>query len=258
MASYGRKYCTKQYSPNHFLSGQTLNPLILNSRPTPILKPELLYLPFDSSLFGYQVGKTTIGDSWNEKDFLKAAGDFRLVYLFSEKPVELHDHGFHWVDTKVIFEKELQNQIEVVSIQPFQGNLNNELEELAFLSGIHSRFKIDPRLQNGEFEKLYRLWITKAYESNSILQSPDLAGMVTLTVEHGQANIGLIAVSGENQGKGWGRKLLQAAEYQAFRQGAVIMKIPTQSSNAPACKLYESLGYQLKNKIHVYHYWNNS
>lgn len=196
-------------------------------------------------------------DNWNEKDFLKAAGEFQLVYLFSEKSVELHDPGFCWVDTKVIFKKKLHSPSNVIGIQPFHGNRKNELEELAFLSGIHSRFKIDPRLQNREFEKLYRLWITKAYESNSILQAPDLAGMVTLTVEQRQGNIGLIAVSEENQRKGWGRKLLQASEYQAFKQGATTMKIPTQSSNTPACKLYESLGYQLNSKVHVYHYWNN-
>lgn len=79
--------------------------------------------------------------------------------------------------------------------------------------------------------------------------------MVTLTVEQRQASIGLIAVSEENQGKGWGKKLIQAAEFQAFKQGATTMKIPTQSSNAPACKLYASLGYQPVQQSYIYHYW---
>ena len=79
---------------------------------------------------------------------------------------------------------------------------------------------------------------------------------LSFSVEKEMGGIGLIAVSEKHQGQGLGKKLIQAAEYESMQIGAKTMQIPTQENNIPACKLYESLGYQPAERVYVYHYWN--
>src|SRR5690606_14258712 len=163
-----------------------------------------------------------------------------------------------WVDTKVTFEKRLINPSEFPEIIEYTGELTSELEELTYLSGIRSRFRIDTRLKNREFEKLYKIWITKNLQSKSLLTTPKLEGMVTYSAKNNQGSIGLVAVSEGYQGQGWGRKLIQAAEWNTYRLGARHLRIPTQETNIPSCRLYESLGYEIVDRAYVYHFWNNS
>ncbi|MEN2281281.1 GNAT family N-acetyltransferase [Algoriphagus sp. SE2] len=213
-------------------------------------------LPFDSSLFNYPVGKTIITEEWNEDEFIEAAKEFQLVYIFSENPLNILDSRIRLVDTKITLEKKLLDPRGTIDIKPYDGDLDGDLVSLAYVSGVYSRFKTDTRLKNGEFENLYKTWIAKALEKKEVLLAPDKTGMVTFSVEYDLGKIGLIAVSKENQGQGLGTKLVQAAEYHAFQKGAKKMQISTQASNVHACKFYESLGYQPLGKVWVYHWWN--
>ncbi|MBN7817532.1 GNAT family N-acetyltransferase [Algoriphagus pacificus] len=212
-------------------------------------------LPFDSSLFNYPVGKTNQGSDWNEKEFLEEAKDYQLIYIFSQNPVQFESQDIVHVDTKLTFQKELKQIHEETEVQKWEGELVPELIDLAFLSGSFSRFKLDRRLKNKEFENLYNIWIENAWEGKQILSAPDLAGMVTVDTEKEMGKIGLIAVSEKQQGKGWGKKLVKAAESKALSQGAQFIQIPTQEQNIPACNLYTSLGYSLIEKVYVYHWW---
>jgi len=169
--------------------------------------------------------------------------------------LEFQDSRIKWVDTKITFEKKLLDSFEDPGLGSYQGELTKELEELAYLSGTYSRFKLDSRLQNGEFEKLYKLWINKALESQKVLVTPEKAGMVSFSVEKEIGRIGLIAVSDKYQGQGWGKKLVQAIEFWAFQKGAKAMQIVTQESNIPACRLFQNLGYEIVEKVFVYHWW---
>lgn len=221
-------------------------------------------LPFDSDLFGYPVGKVLWNSESSEAEFCEAVRDFQLVYLFSEGPVFFESKQILHVDTKVTFLKKLENQkapaenytIEKVDRTKIDSELSLGLYFLALESGGFSRFKCDPRLQNEEFERLYRIWIEKAMSLGTILMAPNLAGMVTLDIKEDQAQIGLIAVNPEHRRKSWGRKLVLAAETEAILQGAKSMLIPTQEANLPAMKLYQDLGYQLLDRSYIYHFWN--
>lgn len=214
-------------------------------------------LSFDSNLFNYPVGKATIGEDWDEQQFIEAARAYQLVYLFSETVLEIFDQTIQLVDTKVTFQKSLKLLEKPDAIQSYGSSvLENEIAELAYLSAVSSRFKIDPRLRSDEFRKLYKRWITKAFENKELLVAPQKSGMVSFSVEKELGKIELIAVAEKHQGQGLGKKLVQAAEYAAFQNGAKSMQIPTQEKNIPACRLYESLGYHLVEKVFVYHYWN--
>lgn len=213
-------------------------------------------LPFDSSLFGYPVGKYEVDEIWNEESFLEKAQDFDLVYIFSHKPLITNSTGIRHVDTKITFEKELTaSTSEDPDVIPYSGPLSDQLLYLALESGIYSRFKTDPKFLNGEFEKLYGLWIQKAIEQHEVLVAKGYSGFVTCKVGEGSAQIGLIAVEKNQRGKGWAKRLLQAAENFAFQNGSKTMTVPTQEANIPACKLYKSQGYTLKSQVHIYHSW---
>lgn len=201
------------------------------------------------------MGKTILDENWNEEAFLQAAPEFQLVYIFADKPFEFQDPRFHWVDTKVTFEKTLHHHEAQSEIQIYTGDFCQKLEDLSLISGSYSRFRTDSRLQNHEFDKLYHLWIRKAWESNRVLAAPELIGMVTFQTEGEQGAIGLIAVDENHQNQGWGRKLIKAAEAEVLHQGAKSMRIPTQSTNLSACRFYSSLGYNRMEERHIYHFW---
>ncbi len=156
-----------------------------------------------------------------------------------------------------MFEKELTEYRESdIGIKKFEGELNFELESLAFESGAFSRFKTDLRLKSGEFEKLYKLWIQKSLQSEEVFLADGNAGFVSSSIKEDLAQIGLISVSQNHRGKGWGQRLIRTAEAFAFAQGAQKMRIGTQEANQPACSLYSKLGYEVVEKVRVWHYWS--
>ncbi len=215
-------------------------------------------LPFDSSLFGYRVGKAKVSQSWDEKDFLEKSVDFQLVYLFSDSELNFRSEAIKLADVRATFAKDLERpSSEYFGIARFKGELNQQLSELALESGVYSRFKLDTRLAKGEFEKLYRLWIQKAWERQEILCSSDQEALVTVSVENSLANIGLLAVSPKHRRKGWGTRLVRSAEVFGWKNGARRMTISTQESNLAACELYQNQGYTLDQKSYIYHFWRS-
>lgn len=212
-------------------------------------------LPFDSALFGYSVGKCRASESWNQADFLVQAKDFQLVYVFSESPLLANSDQFFLADIKVTFAKALENKgVSDPDIHPCTGTLTDSLLALALESGVYSRFNIDPGFKLGEYEKLYRLWIQQALDRQEVLLAKDQAGFVSCSISGEKAQIGLIAVDRSQRGQGWGRRLVHAAESFAMDHHTRELLIGTQEANTPAVGLYQSLGYQLTERMYVYHY----
>ena len=93
-------------------------------------------------------------------------------------------------------------------------------------------------------------------DQKEVLIAKGNAGFVSGHLSGENAQIGLIAVDENYRGKGWGKRLVIASEHFAKERGALSLRIPTQQANTPACKLYQSLGYQVVDTDYVYHYWN--
>lgn len=215
------------------------------------------HLPFDSSLFGYPVGKCLAGEFWDERNFFEDASDFELVYIFSKKPLKFCSDKIALADIKLTFEKLLVDSVlEDPSIQNYTGPLSDQLLDLAIESGIYSRFHTDPGFKKREFEKLYQIWIQSAVDRQEVLLAEDCSGFVSCTVSENTAQIGLIAVDKNHRGKGWAKRLMHAAERKALLQGAETLIVSTQELNIPASTLYKSLGYELKERMYIYHFWN--
>lgn len=223
-------------------------------------------LTWDSDFFGFNVGKFSVENTeFDEIEFKELSKNFQLVYFFSNKEINVSD-DFKLIDIKTCFGKKINNQlIDNDSIITFNPEIHNykELEQLAYLSGVFSRFKIDENFKNNEFKKLYKIWLDNSLDFSFAFKvlvkiiDEKIAGFVTLKKNNEETSeIGLIAVSDAFQGRGIASELIQKAEYESFKIGFKYFKVPTQFENKPAVKLYLKNGFEIIEKSYIYHYWN--
>ena len=221
-------------------------------------------LEWDSNFFNLKVGELKYDGNSNENDFQ----NFDLIYLISNEDVELDVPGFEntFSETKVTFIKSLENTSKskqpIFTLDEIEVN-KEQLYVLAYESGKNSRFLLDAKFTKQQFKKLYQTWvdnsINKKFADGILIFFEDnkLKGFATYKINSATAFVGLIAVGPDFQGKGIGAKLLVYLENLLFEQGLKQLTIPTQLSNIQACNFYIKLGYSIKNKIAIKHYWKN-
>ena len=230
------------------------------------------FLSWDSEFFGFTVERMNIENTpivfADIKNILENSSA-RLTYIFS--PIEFPSEqvkvlNVEKYDEKVTFRKNIspENETIINSATEFSGSLNKELETLAYVSGIYSRFNRDPNL-NGFFKPLYYEWMKKSCldKNGTVLviyaeDQSSIAGMLTVSCYQRLAKIGLVAVDEKYRGKGYGAALMDACEVWCSRRGAICCDVSTQKMNTPACKLYQKSGYSIIKKEIIYHYWSKN
>ena len=222
---------------------------------------EIKRLDWDSDFFELEVGELFI----NSSEF-KANPDFDLIYVKSEVKNDFEIAGFEksFTENKVVYQKYLvqlniqNNTIKEISEIEYA---IDELNELAFESGKHSRYKLDKKIDNQKFKELYQLWIENSLNKKFAdgflvyVEENEIIGFVTYKIKDNFATIGLIAVSQNHQGKGIGKQLIAKVENELINKNINELRIPTQEENHQACGFYEKLGYQQFEKITLSHYW---
>lgn len=220
----------------------------------------IVNLPWDSQLFGYRVGKVEVSQlGFDLLGFLEQALVFRLVYVISEKPILSLPENTILVDTKVTFEKAIDEIDSLEGIEFFEGELSEKLISLAFQSGNFSRFKTDERLSNKEFEKLYLKWLERDLKTGKIIVhkiADEIVGMITLSFHDSFSSIGLLAVDFNYRGKGIGDKLLKMAESISGSLGIKKINVQTQLKNSGAMRFYKQIGFEKTEEKFIYHYYN--
>lgn len=226
---------------------------------------EIKTLDWDSDFFGYKVGKLVLPEGITSLETLPDnIKDFALIYLFSDKPVQ-YLPGAETLpapaDVKVLWGKTIQDRPTLhESIKPIH-EANERLIELALQSGAYSRYKLDKKFINHEFERMYTLWVNKAVadDNQQVLgyyEGTALAGFITLSVKNEAADIGLIAVDTQFRGKKMGSKLLDAAEIFALESALNTVEVNTQKANEVAMHFYRQNGYNVLKETYIYHLWN--
>ncbi|WP_442844794.1 GNAT family N-acetyltransferase [Leeuwenhoekiella sp. H156] len=222
------------------------------------MNPQVKFLNFDSSLFGYKVGALYINRIEDYKPN-ELPDDYQLIYVFSsvELPLRL-------VDRKESYKRSttsIKNLKEIESVTQHNFNYKN-LQRLAFQSGVFSRFYTDHAFKNSEFQKLYSIWFEKSmnlelcWDVLFIKNDSREVGFITLgQVDAETASIGLIAVDEKERGKGYAKLLIQNAINKSFQNGFSEISVVTQGLNKPAVKLYESQEFKLKSTTYIYHIW---
>ena len=223
-------------------------------------------LHWDSEFFGFKVGQVQIlkNDLFRWKEFQTKSLHYRLIYVFSEEEINEHS-GLNWIEEKVVLHKKIATHLLVNStISEFEvdGDSIIELEQLVYLSGVHSRFKVDPNFQESDFKRLYYAWMMKSIESDMVKlivkkYKNQIVGFITLELGiQNTAKIGLIAVNSQMHRRGVAKELVQYSENLLSSLGYTILQVTTQSHNTSAMHFYDSCGFTVLSSNHIYHYWN--
>jgi len=237
-------------------------------------------LAWDSDHFGFPVARLTVPDM----DFLALrealdearTGGFRLIHWsaapgrVAPEPI-LREFAGLLADRKATFAVdpipappgyEPAGPVRVVE-WPRQSP-SEPLLRLGVAAGLHSRYRVDPRMPAGAFESLYRTWTARSANgelADAVLvaaapgEEADPLGMVTVALDGQTGQIGLIAVRDDARGRGVGSMLIRAAHRWMLGHRARRATVVTQLDNGAACRLYERSGYRLADLRNFYHFW---
>lgn len=238
---------------------------------------ELTALPWDSAHFGFGVARipTVVTDDQLRRALERARQEqVRLVYwpATHDRPVLpglLEEFRGARLDLKATYvaepmprpaEREPSSGVRITDAP--SGEPSAALVRLAIEAGGMSRFRRDPRIPVERFEALYRTWMersTRREIADLVLQvetdGGEILGVMTASVEHTTARVGLVAVAQHARGRGLGVQLLDALHRRSPAPGRDRVEVVTQLDNRPACALYERAGYQLFEILDVYHFW---
>lgn len=232
----------------------------------------MIKLMWDSAFFERKIGKLAIlvaNKAILKDNLIKAfAENYDLIYVFTEKDIEIPDEILQEFNGKLVDRKVTYTaKIEQLSINK-NGNIKEfsqakatpELYELAYLSGSHSRFRLDEKFGIENFKRLYREWVDKSVSHEIarrifVYSNKKIGGMVTLAVNESNATIGLIAVDRAQQGHGIGVALLDACVNFCKSEKILTLDVPTQMENIQACRFYEKYGFEVKEVVNIYHFW---
>jgi dTDP-4-amino-4,6-dideoxy-D-galactose acyltransferase len=229
-------------------------------------------LEWDSKFFGYPVARINLNHEGNQElDALFEQLEerkIRLAYFFvppEEKMTieKIITRKGVLVDQKTVFSKntELHDDYSDTIIELGKGEITKSIMELAIQSGRFSRFHLDKKFINNEYERLYTAWIKKsvdreiAFTTLVIKKAKKAIGLATLGKRDNYADIGLVAVDPDYRGQGIGVNLIQSADTIAFEKGFKEMKVVTQLQNKAACKLYEKCRFHIESITNIYHFW---
>ena len=223
-------------------------------------------LAWDSIFFDFEIGRYNVTFETDWELFRKEAGDYKVVYIFSDELIQIP--SLLLVDTKVTFEKKNSKKIhnqnhDEILFEKYDSTKHSysKLLSLAYLSGSLSRFKLDPKFGEYHFKKLYKKWIDTSIAKKKdtciwvALFKNEIVGFVTCDKKQEDLYaIGLIAVAPNFQGRKIASQLILCCENE-IPEG-YRFQVSTQETNFGAKKLYLNCVFQIKNKINIYHYWN--
>lgn len=229
---------------------------------------EIRTLQWDSDFFGLRIGRADIL-STEDSLFLAARREelkqqFELLYVFDPNNIGLNANGARLVDEKILYSKPCEPRKQYDDIVFFkQVKPTEDLYRLALVSGGYSRFKLDERLPQGSYERLYTRWIENACPKEgtnkqilTFLDTNNIAkGMITIDYQGELGHIGLVAVDNDCQHQGIGGKIMSTLDGYLFDLGVKTLEVPTQKANTDACRWYEKNGFTVQSRTQIYHWW---
>ena len=231
---------------------------------------EIKHLDWDSDFFKKKIGCINFKQNDNINVLLIEAKNkrYQLIYLFGNKDCYIEDgilsqYNGHLADRKIIYQKKTQPIISLpFHVFEYKENiLTPELEQLAYESGNYSRFKLDRNFDDGDFYRMYKIWMEKSVKKQMadnvfvIKENDIIKAMVTMKIDATKGRIGLISVSAATQGKGYGKALLVACEQELINKNITMLEVPTQIDNKQACGFYEKYGFIMHSITNIYHFW---
>ncbi len=241
-------------------------------------------LDWDSNFFGRRIARVE-ADRLTSHDLEKILhwsqeqGIECLYFLCSpdddDSVVLAESAAFHLVDIRIELNWKPREiaKAETTVIREYREPDLAELQQIASQVYTNTRFSLDNHFASDQVAELYKEWLTVSCrsESHKVFVAADengLAGFITCesvgspTSKDGLApdatiigRIGLLALSAEAQGKGYGQQLVQLAQNYFFAAGATEVRVVTQGRNIAAQRLYQACGFRTYKVGLWYHKW---
>lgn len=228
---------------------------------------------WDSDFFKLQIGKV-VQDCFVYKDIDSIYAEakkrkFKLLYIESGNQLSFtkpYRGTLRLVDIKTSLQikitQNLYGGIDWNIVEYDDSRVTPELEQLAYESGVYSRFHTDSMFPDKLFKKLYKKWINNCVNKTSadivfvcLNDQVKPIGFVTVIKHGNRSHIGLISVAKQYRKKRIGFSLLQKAIYWSFLNKCNYLTITTQFNNISAMNLYKKCGFKIIEKKYYYHYW---
>lgn len=222
-------------------------------------------LDWDSTFFKIKVGEIRCENI----SAIDNSENFDMFYLMQKHnlPLEIDGFSLTYKETKIIFSKNMEyyHNDESNDIMDTDVIIKDAeyFEQLAFLSGYHSRFLLDKNFGTNSFKKLYKEWVINSLNKKFakkifyIEDNDRCISFITLQQCGNLGKIGLIATSEDYQGKGLAQKILKHTENYCIKNNIEKLEIPTQEENEQACRFYHKMGYKITEKLIIKHYWKS-
>lgn len=233
----------------------------------------LSFLEWDSEFFGLRIARveSSAFEERSAEDILRQARgeSIECLYLLvdaanSESVRAAERVGFSLVDVRVT--RDCTTHRENPGGLPEMTDLCRE-EDIASLVGIargshrDSRFYHDPRFSDERCDDLYATWIENACRGSAagvvVLRDEGRAvGYITCEIpQAGLGVLGLVAISEEKRGMGYGVRLFNGAMGWLAGQGCSRIRAVTQARNIAATRAYEANGFRTVSVENSYHLW---
>lgn len=235
-----------------------------------LLQPQ----PWDTAFLGFGVARVTMAAlqqaAWQQTQANARAAGYRLLYVMADPAdattestlaaggiVRISRLVTYLADAEILLAPPAGLHIEpTVEFTP-------GLEELAWESGIFSRFRLDPLMPATAFHRLYSEWLRKSLAGQELAREVFCArlgagqeiGLLTLGLQQARADIGLLAVAAGCRGQGIGHQLLAVAAARTQLWGLQQVQVVTQFENQAACRFYAGAGFGVASQQDVYHCW---
>ncbi|MBN1256777.1 MAG: GNAT family N-acetyltransferase [Planctomycetes bacterium] len=234
------------------------------------------FLPWDTDHFGVRIGVLesdviTPESMDTVRQWCQSENIACLYFLANPDNAEsirlAFDEGFRWVDSRVtlslklphpqITNKDLNGVMRIAD-----KNDIDQLKAIARVSHKNTRFYRDGKFDLKRCDQMYEIWIEKnVLNQEDVVYVCDseqgLCGYITCLFKdagrYGQ--MGLLAVTGNTQGRGYGKALVQQTISCFTERGCEEVKVVTQDHNITALRLYEKCGFLMESCEIWFHKW---
>ena len=228
------------------------------------------YLEWDSSFFGIRIARLS-GHRLTREGAEEAArwcfeNRIDCAYFLAdaddpETAFVAQRSGFDYLDTRLTLECPVPGSVPPPpSVRPFQASDAEPLRAIARVSHRDSRFYFDPRFPRERCDALYEAWIERSAAgwADAVLVAEcdgEAAGYVSCHLGLDTGSIGLLAVAPARQGRGMGRRLVEAALVFFKARGMSRATVVTQGRNVASQRLYQGCGFRTHAVQLWYHRW---
>jgi len=236
----------------------------------------IVKMEWDSDFWGYNVAflssrHLTENIIFNINKFIRKENIKLIEYLCNchdnRSVIIAEQHGFHFTDIRLSFEKILNEKKDVKLDEGIIFNKAKEkdipvLKDISIDLYKDSRYFFDTNFDINKAREFYQSWVVKAvqgtFDDECYCLYDNAQPIGFCTIKYGisdSASIGLFGLSKKYQRKGLSKKLLELVLNELINKKISRATVVTQGRNYLAQRLYQKAGFLTRSTELWYHKW---